>query len=432
VLAPKRTNAPIAGHASSPFRSPVREIDERRTLCMVVHAYYPLAEPRVQREARAARDAGFEVTVLSLRGDGESTREELDGICVRRIRLKHRRGVPLAWMMVEYLAFSVATFAWLAVRSARRPFDVIHFHNPPDFLVVAGFIPRLRGSRLVLDVHDMSTHMLSMRVSGVVGSMLAGVLLLVERFACAAVDGVVTVHQAYRQELIKHGVPGRKVRVIMNGVDDAVLSRAAGTKPLYERSGSFRVAYHGTLASWYGADLIIDAIGLLRSEGLGVECIILGNGDQLGPLRNQVARKRLGDHVRLSGRYVPIETALATVATADCGVIPNKASQINQFALSSKLFEYVALGIPVVVSRLPTLAAHFDADEVTFFDSGDSASLAKALRWVYDHPGEAQTKATQARSRARDYAWSWGRAELQRFYTELLQTHRSRPLGSFR
>src|SRR5438105_4179010 len=99
---------------------------------MVVHAYYPLGEPRVQREARAARDAGLDVTVFCLQGEHEPRTEILDGIHVRRVPLKHKRGAGFGWMLIEYLGFCAVTALWLAMRSLRRPFAIVHFHNPPD------------------------------------------------------------------------------------------------------------------------------------------------------------------------------------------------------------------------------------------------------------------------------------------------------------
>jgi glycosyltransferase involved in cell wall biosynthesis len=392
---------------------------------MVVHAYYPLGEPRVQREAGAARDAGFEVTVLCLRADGEPARQQIDGIHVRRAPVRHRRGAGLARMLVEYLTFCGLACLWLAARSARRPFDIVHFHNPPDFLTVAGLVPRARGSKLVLDVHDLSSHLFGVRVGGRVGWLATRILVWIERLACAGVDGVVTVHEPYRRELVEHGVRADKVCVVMNSVDDAVLGRAHAVEPLLERAARFRIAYHGTLTSLYGVDLMIAAIAQLRAEGLDLEAVILGGGDEVPSLQERLAQARLDDRVHLPGRYVPIETALATVATADCGVIPNRPSEINRFALSSKLFEYVALGIPVVVSRLETLAGHFDSDEVTFFDPGNAASLAEALRWVHDYPEEAHAKADRAQARAQRYSWSRGRAELQRLYEGLLEPARN-------
>jgi glycosyltransferase involved in cell wall biosynthesis len=386
---------------------------------MVVHAYFPLNEPRVQREARAARAAGFDVTVLSLRGKGEPRDQTLDGIRVRRVGLRHRRGAGIARVMFEYLAFCAFATLWLAARSLRRPYEIVHFHNPPDFLIVAGLFPRARGSKLVLDIHDLSSHMFAARVPGRLGAVASRLLVWIERVACAVADRVITVHEPYRRELVRHGVAAPKVHVVMNTVDEAVLERARAVDSFNLPSPGFTLAYHGTLTSWYGTDLIIDAVSALRSEGLDLGAVILGDGDAVPLLRARLSETGLEQHVHLSGRYLPIEEALATVAAADCGVIPNRPSEINRFALSSKLFEYVALGVPVVVARLETLAAHFGPDEVTFFEAGDAGSLAAAIRWVYEHRDQARAKAARARVRAERYSWRAGGEELTRVYQQL-------------
>ena len=145
------------------------------------------------------------------------------------------------------------------------------------------------------------------------------------------------------------------------------------------------MAYHGTLTWWYGADLLVDAVACLRRENVDVEAVIVGDGDAVPDLRTQAAESALNGHLQLSGRYLPIEQALATVAQASCGIVPNRATEINRFALSSKLFEYVALGVPVVAARLPTLTAHFSDEDLTFFDPDDGADLARAIRWVCEN-----------------------------------------------
>jgi glycosyltransferase involved in cell wall biosynthesis len=386
---------------------------------MVVHAYYPLAEPRVQREARAAREAGFDVTVLALRGPDEPPGETTDGIHVRRVRLRHVRGTGLGRLAFEYGAFCVLAAGWLAARSARRPFAIIHFHGPPDFIIAAGLFPRLLGSRLILDIHDLSSHMFGARVGGVLGAMVSRALVWVERLASAVADEVVTVHEPYRSELVRHGVPPAKVHVVMNSVDHVLLERSHQVGSLRPRAATFRLAYHGTLTSWYGTDLVVDAVKELREKGLDVDAVLLGDGDAVPMLRRQIAERGLENYIYLSGRYVPIEAALATVACADCGVIPNRASEINRFALSSKLFEYVALGVPVVVAHLETLATYFGPDEVTFFEPGEATSLAAAVRWVYEHRDAARWKVHRAQARADDYSWLRNRAELVRLYRPL-------------
>jgi glycosyltransferase involved in cell wall biosynthesis len=154
-----------------------------------------------------------------------------------------------------------------------------------------------------------------------------------------------------------------------------------------------------------------------------VRCVILGDGDALVSVEQRAEDLGVADLLEFSRGYLPIEVALERVALAQCGVIPNRPSEYNRFALSSKLFEYVALGIPAVVARLETLAAHFDPDEVTFFEPGDASALARAITWVAQNPAAAEGMAVRARTRGHEYSW----AEHRRRYLEVIA---SRPRAS--
>src|SRR5437879_4068488 len=151
--------------------STISTATERRTrLWMVVHAYYPIGEPRVQREARAAHDFGYQVTVICLRSHGESARERIDGVDVRRLPLRHVRGARISRILFEYVAFTVLATITLGFAAARRTCDVVQIHAPPDFLTLAGLFPKLSGARLVLDIHDLSAHLYSARFTGLLGA----------------------------------------------------------------------------------------------------------------------------------------------------------------------------------------------------------------------------------------------------------------------
>jgi glycosyltransferase involved in cell wall biosynthesis len=106
------------------------------------------------------------------------------------------------------------------------------------------------------------------------------------------------------------------------------------------------------------------------------------------------------------------------VRGASAGVIPNLPIKLNRYALSSKLFEYVVLGIPVVAASLPTLRAHFSDDEVLFFEPGSAKSLADALVTVV-HDSEATSRRRSAASVRyfTEYRWE---AQAQR-YREILE-----------
>jgi glycosyltransferase involved in cell wall biosynthesis len=368
---------------------------------MIVHGPYPVGEPRVAREAAAARSAGFEVDVVAMRRKGEPARENVDGVEVVRLPLERRRGAGVAGILLEYVGFTLLASAAVAKREFGRRYDIVQVHNPPDFLIAAAFVPRLAGARVVLDVHDLSPHMFGSRFrAGRATTAARRALLGVQSVATRFADAVLTVHAPYGRELVRQGVPEDKVTVVMNTLDERLLPAARASEP-----GLFRIVYHGTVTRPYGLGLLVDAAGRLRDEGVLYRVELYGEGDAVAELRGQVAAAGLEDRFEVSGTYLPHEETLARVAGASVGVIPNLPGELNRFALSSKLFEYVALGIPVVCADLPTLREHFSAEEVLFFRAGDADSLAEALLAVARKPEAAAERAERARQRYEDYRW---------------------------
>ena len=367
---------------------------------MVVHGDFPL-DPRVAREARAARDGGYEVDVVAMRRNGEPAREKVEGMRVYRLPFSHDRDAGFAGFLAEYAGFTAAATVAVARLAWKRRYDVVHVHNPPDFLVAAGLLPKLLGARLVFDVHDLSPDMFDMRFRGSKGAGVAQrVLKIVERAACRASDAVITVHEPYRGELVRRGVPPADVTVVMNSVDETLLPPSA------EPPGdSFRIVYHGTVTPHYGVDLVVEAFALVAGRLPHAALAIYGEGDLVPAVRRRAAELGVADSVEVGGGYLPQREVLDRIRGASVGVVPNRPTPLNRFALSSKLFEYVALGIPAVSADLPTLREHFDDQEVRYFRAGSAESLAEALLDVAGDPASAAVRATAAAARYEAYRW---------------------------
>ena len=73
--------------------------------CMVVHAYYPIGEPRVQREAEALTDSGYEVDVICLRQPGEPAHATVHGVNVYRLPVRRHKGRGVPVQLLEYMIF---------------------------------------------------------------------------------------------------------------------------------------------------------------------------------------------------------------------------------------------------------------------------------------------------------------------------------------
>jgi len=370
---------------------------------MIVHSAYP-HDVRVAREARVALDAGYDVDIIALRNPGEARREIVDGARVYRLPLSHRRGVGVVGILREYLGYTVLASMRSAALAFRRRYDVVHVHNPPDFLIIAALLPRLLGARVILDIHDLSPDMFAMRFEGRRGAALADrALRAIEGWATRLADFVITVHEPYRRELVARDVPYAKTAVVMNSLDERLL-------PATEEAATgegFRVVYHGTITPPYGVQLIVEAAARVLDEIDSLRVELYGEGDSLPGIRERAQALGIADRVHVTGRYQPQTEVLKRVRGASVGVIPNLPTRLNRFALSSKLFEYVALGIPVVCADLPTIREHFSDEEVLFFAAGDPASLAAALLSVAADEDAAAERARNALDRyRRDYSWA--------------------------
>jgi glycosyltransferase involved in cell wall biosynthesis len=379
---------------------------------MLLHDYYP-EEIRVAAEARAAIAAGFDVAVLALQGDDQPAEERIDGVRVIRLPIGHRRGAAKLTLLREYLSFTALALVRSAAHSLRHRVDVVQVHNPPDFLVVASLVPRLLGAKVVFDVHDLSPDMFMMRFDNPAGGIVDRALTGVERLAAGAADAVLTVHEPYRQELARHGVPAEKVSVLLNSLDEDLLptdsNPPAGAK-------GFRIVYHGTITPHYGVELLVEAAARARATIPGLRLDLYGAGDALPRIRERAHILGLDSMLTVAPRPLPQREVLEAVRFASAGVIPNLPLRLNRFALPTKLFEYVALGIPAVVAELPTIRAHFSENDVWFFEPGNPDSLAAALERVAADPAAASERAAAARARYETYRW-------QRYadvYTELL------------
>ena len=398
VLPPRDGEEGAQGVHERPDRMRTRMTARR--LCMVVHSSIP-ADPRVMAQVRAAREGGWDVDVVALQEPAQPKLETLDGdVQVHRLPVVHRRGSALGAVVGEYLSFTTRA-AWKAgALHAGRPYDVVEVHNPPDFLVLAGLAPRLRGAAVLLDIHDLAPDMFDSRFGGRRGAAAADkVLRVVERAATRFANHVLTVHEPYREELISRGVPSDRITVVMNSVDERLLP-----EPPRARSDGFRVVYHGTVTPHYGIELLVGAAAEAAKSVPDLRLEVYGGGDAVEAAVARADRLGFGDRLTVVSR-LSRQDVLEAVSGASVGVVPNLPTRLNRFALSTKLFEYVALGIPAVVSDLETLRMYFGDGEVLFFRAGDEQALARALVEVAVSPEAARGRAAEALRRYEDYRW---------------------------
>lgn len=372
-----------------------------RRHCMVVHSDYPLGETRVQREAQALVDHGVEVDIICLRQGDQPAFERFAGANIYRLPVRRDKGRGLARQLLEYLAFFWLALLRLTALHMRRRYQVVQVHNLPDFLVFAALAPKLTGSKVILDLHDLMPEFFAARFQGRGAGVARWLVRLQERLACRFADHVITVSEHWRRRLIERGVPAARCSVLMNLADPRIFTPQARRPPPADR---LRLIYHGTITRRYGLDLLVEAIGLARAEAPGLAAQIVGAGELVEPLRRMVEELGLADRVTI-GALVPAEQLPALIAAADLGVVPYRDDPFTDELLPTKLMEYAALGLPTIASRTTAIASCFDAAMVQFVPPGDAPALARAI--VALHHDRARLAALGSAIQRFNERYSW-------------------------
>lgn len=369
---------------------------------MVVHAYYPVGETRVQREAAALVEEGMEVEVICLRRRGEPACEVIDGVTVRRVPLARHRRLGVAVQFLEYLTFAAFAALVLSVRHVRRRFDSVQVHNLPDFLVFSALVPKLTGSRIILDLHDLMPEFLAARLDRTMDHPLVRLVAFQERVSCSFADGVITVTDGWRDRLIGRGVDPDKVLTVMNVADPELFPLRTQK---VEEVAPFTILYHGTFTARYGVEDLVEACARIAGRIPAWRLCLLGDGDARGAIEASIGRLGLSASVELSPRMLTIAELQPYLRHADVGVVPNRSSVFTDDLLPTKLMEYVATGIPVVASCTPMIRSYFDDDMVEFFEPGNAGDLAESLVALASSPERRYSLAVAARRFTEDHHW---------------------------
>ena len=377
---------------------------------MVVHAYYPLGETRVEREALALIDQGYEVDVICLQEAGEPAQEQVNGVNIYRLPVRRHRGrEPGAWrravQLLEYLAFFFLAFGKLLRLQRRRRYASVQVHNLPDFLVFAALGPRLAGARVILDLHDLMPEFYASLTGGDMTSWPVRLVAWQEKVSCRFADHVITVTDVWRETLIRRGVPAEKVSVVMNVADERIFRRPAAERPREGRD-RFSLIYHGTFARRYGVDLIVRAVDKVRRQLPGIHLTLQGSGELSDELADLVRRLHLEDHVCLNQNFIPASELPQMISASDAGIVPNRSDIFTDGLLPTKLMEYVALGTPVIAAHTPTIAAYFDDTMVQFFKPGDVDDLAGCILALHGDRSRLARFARNCDKFNQKYSWS--------------------------
>jgi len=388
---------------------------------MVVFSWHP-ADPRPRRAIDTLLNEGMTVDLICLGDERAPRHERLRGLDILRLPIKHHRGgvFSYAYQYSAFIVISAFVFAW---RALKHRYDLVYVHNMPDILVLCALVPKALGAKVILDQHDPMPELMMTIFGMPTQSLSVRLLEWLEKWSMARANLVLTVNVACKRLFSSRSCSPEKIGVVMNAPDEQIFPCRApklpsspgnnGTKP-------FVVMYHGSLVERNGLDLAIDALARVRAAIPHVELRVYGRNTPFLEKVMGVARdKGLGDCVRYMGPK-SLEALVGEIEACDLGIIPNHRSAFSEINTPTRIFEYLALGKPVIAPRAAGICDYFDTDALVFFELGDAVDLSRQIEFVFSHPDAITEIVHRGQDVYLKHSWSSERARLTEFVAELL------------
>lgn len=302
--------------------------------------------------------------------------EEMNGIKLIRVwipALPHNSIVNRVLLHLSFITSSLFALPFVG------KVDVIWAANPNLF----SFLPALVYSfverkPIIRNVDDLWPEVFyDLKISQ---SKLSKKLLDFLAWLSYTVPSAITpISPAYKPRIIeKYKIDKNKIHVIEVGVSSAITESPSQKKD----KDHFIVMYSGILGVGYDFENVLKAAELLKGQK-DVFFVIRGIGECESDIRRTVRRLKL-DNVRLDTSFLSKSQMICVLSSADVFLLPMRQAGAVEEGLPTKVFEYQALGKPIICSSKGEPAAYINSTRSGLVvQPGNSEALAKAICRLY-------------------------------------------------
>jgi glycosyltransferase involved in cell wall biosynthesis len=339
--------------------------------------------------------AGFGVTWI---GQSDAS-HEINGVRVL--------GVPIARGRLRRMTVTIGKMLTGALSSGAR---ICHFHDPE--LIPVALVLKFLGRKVIYDVHeDYPRKMLSKDwLHPIARRPIAAGMAVVEAVAARLFDGIVAATPT-----IAARFPPTKTITLRNFPN--LEEFPTTSRPTYAER-PLQVCYVGGLTRLRGLFDMIDAVG--QVQGGAAQCLLLGGlFDTADDEAKSLARPGW-QRIRYFG-WVDRPGLTRIMSNVRAGLVVLHPDPCYVDAYPIKMFEYMASGLPVIASDFPVYRGILDDGRCgLLIPPADPSVLARAIEWIFAHPGEARAMGERGKRRVEMlYTWQAERGKLLTLYRRL-------------
>ena len=332
-------------------------------------------------------------------------KEDMGGVTVIRVKSYIAANEGFLKRILDYVSFMVT--GGIVAMFQKRP-DILITTSPQFFCAVAGWVvSRLRRLPWIFELRDLWPASIV-----AVGAMKEGIaiktLYWMEMSMYRAADRVIAVTKGLKQDLVDRGIPSDKIVVVRNGADTNRFTPRPKDATFVEKfglQGKFVVGYYGTIGMGAGVQTAVDAGRVLRDRGRDDIVIMLaGAGAEYDEVEKSIQEQGL-TNVKLLPPFDQADMP-AVWSLLDAAIVMMKDRPLFRATISSKTFEALAMGMPVIMS-LPAGEATGLVDEYGFGINvlpENPEDMANAIQKLADDPALTKALGQKALEASRDFS----------------------------
>ncbi|WP_404351036.1 glycosyltransferase [Phycicoccus jejuensis] len=336
------------------------------------------------------RDAGVDVVVAARSGypwdtktDRRSTSTQRTVVDVGGVPYVHHPGSRLTHTPLDHYVLECAD-AFVREARLQRP-ALIHAASNHVVGLAALIAARRVGVPFVYEVRGLWEVTEASEKPGWDDSERFALQVRLETLVAAEADAVLVITEQTRDELVRRGVDPELITVTPNAVDPHELLPLPRDGQYATKRGVRTdvpvIGFAGSLVSYEGLDVLLEAADVLRRDGLDFQVVIAGDGPAAESLAAQADSLGLRDHVSLLGR-VPSDEIPRLLSLFDVMPCPRRSLPVTEMVSPLKPLEAMAAAKAVVLSDV---APHRDLagaheERARLVPAGDAVALADVLR----------------------------------------------------
>lgn len=317
-------------------------------------------------------------------------KEKLNGFDVVRVWVYATPNKNFMTRLLFYLSFTFLGTIYGILNW--KNFDAIYATSPPLFVGLIGiFLKKLfPKTKFLFEVRDLWPDF-AVALNELHNKKFIKLSQHLERKCYTLADKIVAVTKYFKDEIVKKGIISTKIDVVPNGTDIDRWRKIQSKKPgdILGCKDRFIVVYAGNLGIAQGLEAIIYAANEFKNQN---DILFLFVGD--GPIKKQLVQ--LTNSLKLNNvtflPSVPSKKICEYLSIANCGVVPLKKSEVFSGTIPSKLFDYMACELPIL------LGVDGEAREILeesraglFYEPENYYALSKQILWLKNHSQERVT-----------------------------------------